>query len=376
MAIRTIAAPCPFGPVSTACGAPGYGVLYGVPNEDTYFPSDPEAMVAGADGNLWFTTAVDGIGRITTSGVVTELPIPSAIGATALVSGGDGNLWFVESAQGGAPGTATIGRMTTSGAVTEFSVDANCLGGGSVAAIAWGSDGNVWISAQTRTGGAICQMTPGGAFRTFSLPTASVSGGQLSFGAGTIASIPNQIVAGALGDLWFSAQTSAVTPPIAWVGRIDVQGEITAFAFPSDAAGSVDWAGALTKGADGNMWIATTLTPFQIAVAKVTPTGTVTVYPVADAAPPPPVPVNPAVLAIALGPDGNIWLQPLNGSLCWITPEGSISTEASLLENVGVNGLVTGPDGALWFTQPSVGATFQTIAVDRIMRLQLNEACH
>lgn len=54
--------------------------------------------VVGPDGNLWFTEAgADKIGRITTTGVLTEYPIPTTGGALFdLAVGPDGGLWFTE----------------------------------------------------------------------------------------------------------------------------------------------------------------------------------------------------------------------------------------------------------------------------------------
>jgi hypothetical protein len=63
------------------------------------FAGSPEGIVAGPDGNLWFTEPTgDRIGRITPAGVVTEFsagisPDSQPFGITA---GPDGNLWFAE----------------------------------------------------------------------------------------------------------------------------------------------------------------------------------------------------------------------------------------------------------------------------------------
>ena len=81
--------------------------------------SQPQSIVAGPDGNLWFTemgcTTVNGqclskIGRITPAGAITEFTIPTPISDPAgIAKGPDGNLWFAES-QG-----SKIGRITPSG---------------------------------------------------------------------------------------------------------------------------------------------------------------------------------------------------------------------------------------------------------------------
>jgi hypothetical protein len=74
---------------------------------------------------------------ITTSGVITQYPIPSGNSPVGLTVGPDGNLWFTE------PSANQIGMITTSGVVTEYpGPDAN----GSRVDIAAGPDGNVWFT--------------------------------------------------------------------------------------------------------------------------------------------------------------------------------------------------------------------------------------
>ena len=81
----------------------------------------PFGIAAGPDGNLWFTLApledVPGnsaIGRITPDGTSTEFPLADGSEPLGIAAGPDGNLWFVLA------GTNAIGRITTSGVVTEF----------------------------------------------------------------------------------------------------------------------------------------------------------------------------------------------------------------------------------------------------------------
>ena len=58
----------------------------------------PGGIAAGPDGNLWFTEGNGNqIGRITTAGVITEFPIPTANSDPyGIAAGPDGNLWFTE----------------------------------------------------------------------------------------------------------------------------------------------------------------------------------------------------------------------------------------------------------------------------------------
>jgi virginiamycin B lyase len=55
-------------------------------------------MTTGPDGNLWFTEiGASKIGRITTSGSISEFVIPTASsGPFGITAGPDGNHWFTE----------------------------------------------------------------------------------------------------------------------------------------------------------------------------------------------------------------------------------------------------------------------------------------
>src|ERR1700730_6073061 len=82
------------------------------PTEPSRLTSVAYEIAAGPDGALWFTeTFASRIGRITTSGVVSEFPLPtSGSGPADIAAGPDGALWFTEE------GVHKIGRITTSGA--------------------------------------------------------------------------------------------------------------------------------------------------------------------------------------------------------------------------------------------------------------------
>src|SRR6266849_5962704 len=62
--------------------------------------SNPGGITLGPDGKMWFTEqSGNKIGRITTSGVITEfgLTCPVFCGPAFITAGPDGNLWFAES---------------------------------------------------------------------------------------------------------------------------------------------------------------------------------------------------------------------------------------------------------------------------------------
>jgi virginiamycin B lyase len=73
--------------------------------------SSPNRITSGADGALWFTGAGSSnrIERMTTSGSVTNYPIPtSGSGPSGITKGPDGALWFNEVTIG----ANKIGRIT------------------------------------------------------------------------------------------------------------------------------------------------------------------------------------------------------------------------------------------------------------------------
>lgn len=80
--------------------------------------AQPAGLVAGPDGELWFTEPQrNKIGRMTTSGAIKEYSIPTAnSGADRIAVGPDGALWFTESA------ADQVGRITVGGAITEYAL--------------------------------------------------------------------------------------------------------------------------------------------------------------------------------------------------------------------------------------------------------------
>jgi sugar lactone lactonase YvrE len=156
----------------------------------TQFPiptasSAPAAIAAGADGNMWFTELdANKIGRITTSGVITEFPITTPGSQPAeICAGPDGAIWFNELAAN------QIGRITTAGSVTEFLVPTpNAFPEG--AEIASGPDGNLWFTEYSVN--KIGRLTTSGVFTEFVVPT--------------VDSGPSAIVAGPDGNMWFTEE--------------------------------------------------------------------------------------------------------------------------------------------------------------------------
>jgi streptogramin lyase len=249
----------------------------------------PSGIALGPDGAMWFTQDGPMIGRLDTSGVRTELPIPAVAYAIAL--GSDGNLWMTTF--GG------IGRMTPAGAFTLFPV-AGAL------RITSGPDGNLWFTKDPDP--RIGRITTSGVITEFSLPTSSP---------------PRHITGGPDGNVWF-------TKPDDKIGRITTSGVVTEFATPT----SHIWPFAIAAGPDGNVWF----TESYPGVGRVTPTGVITEFPVSD------------IYALAAGADGNLWAAGF-GTVKRINPDGSATAFSIPTETVewgATLDMAAAPDGSIW----------------------------
>jgi len=106
--------------------------------------SQPLEFTTGLDGALWFTELLGHkIGRISTSGVITEVPLPNEA-SPSVTAGPDGALWFTE-----AVSACGMGRITVDGAIAEFSFPTPDSQPNDITV---GPDGNLWFSERGATG--------------------------------------------------------------------------------------------------------------------------------------------------------------------------------------------------------------------------------
>ncbi len=196
---------------------------FAVPGPTLGSTNVPLDITAGPDGALWFTDlafsgnfTVNGIGRITTAGTITEFATPTAstLPPAGITAGPDGALWFTEL------DATKIGRITTGGTVTEFSLP---TAGTEPAGITAGPDGALWFTEFERIG----RITTGGAITEFPLAPHIT---------------PVDITAGPDGALWFTESNK--------IGRITTAGTITEFSLPTP--GSFPF--GISVGPDGALW--------------------------------------------------------------------------------------------------------------------------
>jgi streptogramin lyase len=219
------------------------------------------------------------IGFITPAGSVTEFPLHvDSWGAHQIAFGPDGALWFTESGYDTVdtdissdsvpidffpvPPNSFIGRITTSGQLTEFNLPDNTAPYGIVAA----PDGNLWFTEQgeptgdgtgillgddlliggDRFGGnAIGKITPQGILTQYSLPTANAD--------------PMGIVLGSDGALWFTEANAHAIGRITLSGSITEFNNLTANSFPV----------GITAGPDGNIWFTEANSPTGNAIGEI-----------------------------------------------------------------------------------------------------------
>jgi len=274
-------------------------------------------ITAGPDGNLWFTERdANKIGRITTTGVITEFPIPAA-GATPdfITAGPDGNLWFTERFSSNPDGQ--IGRITTAGVVTQFPLP---TGPAEPASIVAGPDGNLWITEWELQ--RITRMTVTGAVTSFATM-----------------GWPGWITSGSDGRLWFVERFFSGGFKVGdAIGAMTTDGAIAAEMPPLPNIASI------TQGPDGNFWFTE---GDGNNIGRVTPGGRLTEFPIPT--------TNSGAQAMVAGRDGNLWFTEFAASkIGRITPDGEICEfplQIAAGANPSPNGIAAGPDGNLWFVE-------------------------
>jgi virginiamycin B lyase len=262
-------------------------------------------LTAGPDEALWFTEATNGkIGRITTTGVFTDYPLPNpAAGPLGITAGPDGALWFTEYYGGN-----KVGRITTAGLITEYAM----IGASAPLSITTGPDEALWF-------------TDAGAQKVGRITTAGVI---------TLHPVltPYGIVAGRDGALWF---TESGYPKI---GRITTSGAVAEY--PIDQPSLY-----ITSGPDGALWFTQ---PATNRIGRITTAGGVSYYSLPSTGSYP--------YYITRGPDEALWFTELFGNrIGRITTCGVITEYTVPTPNSQPTGIATGSDGAIWFVESGTG---------------------
>jgi streptogramin lyase len=152
--------------------------------------------------------------------------------------------------------------------------------------------------------------------------------------------------------------------------RAAVSGAITEYSVPSDSSPGRPF--GVAPGPDGNVWFVTGLGQ----LGRVTPTGAMALFAIPappacttncppPGAPPPPAERLATGQEIALGPDGALWFtQPFSNYIGRATvSNGALVSVQEFPAPTGchppyrfcMDGITTGPDGNVWFTEPIKG---------------------
>lgn len=181
------------------------------------YPSD---IVAGPDGNMWFTTDTRRVGKITTSGTITEYAaLPEGVRSFKIINGPDGKLWVSDWNEKG-----NLWKVTTAGVGTQVAIPDSTW----TVDLATGPDGNVWFTVSAKIIGKVVPAT--GAVTEYPLSAMGVS-------------FVNSLASGPDGNVWFSAPGK--------IGRIKPTGAVTLYEAPCSGSAAI---GEITAGPDGRMW--------------------------------------------------------------------------------------------------------------------------
>ena len=295
--------------------------LLGLPSTDvdapatpatvTEFPlphpeSRPYTIVAGPDGNLWFTESWRGaIGRITPTGTITEFELDDPDSQPyGITLGADGNLWFTERIAN------KIGRITPTGMITEYEIPTPNAQPWDITAM---PDGTFWFTEENVDQVAMIDQN--------GIVTEYPSG---------IGQFPTHITTGPDGNVWFTEEIGNN------IVRLDPDDPENQTEFPIETVQALPW--DIAPGPDGNLWF-TELAGRNIG--KITPQGTITEYPVPGD--------FGGIAGIAAAPSGNrLWFTENDTSNV-----GVIDVNGQVGETFDTTdypfGITAGPDGNMWF---------------------------
>ena len=364
----------------------------------------PDHIVRGTDGGLWFSTNgyIGGmeIRRIGIDGQVKTFPIASSVTTpttsaylVSIAAGTNGDTWFAAATNSltGAGG-GLIGRLTSAGVISTYKLPAGFTPDG----LTTTADGRAWATLSDGKHGKIVRVDASGVMKSFAMPVGFLPSGSL--------------VAAPSGRLWFSTsrevKVKKTSVTVGSVASFDTNnGRFAAFTLPKApnygspvplASGTAPpppptpatsapsspnsppasalfpfrnqkyyQADALAIGPDGNLWI-TASGNGSHKIIRMTPQGRMTTF---DS------PGNSQSSSITAGPDGNLWftenlsfsppiaarvigppglIYPLFGQVGRITPTG-VATSFPLSAGLRtVSSIVAGPDGKLWITDSSM----------------------
>jgi streptogramin lyase len=163
----------------------------------------PVGIATGPDGNLWFTVdhGISGpstVDRITTQGVVTEFTIPTMdAGPTDIAAGPNNDLFFTEEVAG------KLGRITTSGVITELA-PSGPVGLNQPDGVVLGPDKQIYFVEYA--GNKVDRLNADGSFTRIPIPSAG--------------SFPLVMAVGSDKNLWFTESFNSSSSSSSQIGQV------------------------------------------------------------------------------------------------------------------------------------------------------------
>lgn len=309
--------------------------------------------------------------------------LPDATHAHSLTPTADGSVWFVPArgSEWGSQSQSIVGRLAPDGSVTEHEV----AGFGTVAHLALGPAGEIWVAGYGSEGGygqqplLIGRLSPAGTLaeaytvgRKGWIRSLALADGAIWFvqarpeAADTIERLSidgvpawrgslrpgcnaTDIAVGGGGSLWFAAacgrrgKGKGASPGRDSINRIGPGGKIARHPLPNLRGHPV----SLTIGADGTVWFGVSYRGFRSpAVGRITRTGSMAQFPIPHGQP----------FSIAVGPERRLWFQSSFGGWNFRALDsigvGGRPGEPTCADptcSLEPTGLVAAADGSLWY---------------------------
>ncbi len=274
------------------------------------------AILTGPGEDIYYAVKNKVI-RMTKRGrLISEYPLPVNHEVLQMVKGPREEIWFTEKT---GESTNTIGSLEPNASYGKgYLYEYKTLESGELHGIAMGPEGAVWF---TNGLAKIGKISSAGTVTEYWLSTTSH---------------PHSITAGADGNLWVALQHK--------IAKVSPSGVVLA---EYAAAGSGE-VGEITAGPDGNLWYTSDLGEQKGAIGRMTTAGASSEFalPGTEAQSP---------RAIISGPDGALWYEDgLPSKIGRVTTSGVI-TQYPLADSAGSFSLATGPDHLVWFAGKKVG---------------------
>ena len=145
------------------------------------------------------------------------------------------------------------------------------------------------------------------------------------------------------GALWFTEREMVPNANISKVGRLFLDGKVTEYSVPSGSWYTSD----IITGPDGALWF----TGYSGAIGRITTSGVVSRYSTNTIS---------GIVGLTAGPDGAVWFTD-GINLDRVTPQGSVTARLGVYR--GPMSITAGPDGVIWGT--SNNGTVQRIDITR-----------